>query len=380
MFLSRPTTKFIPVVAFIIFLILVLDILWIGHKEYLFERELDSLFITPTDFTAAGDNYTEELLEAGRESFNYDFPPPNHESNNTIPSLIHYIWYDNLYPPHHKRSIPSNAPDLCIKYNPSFTIKIWNEDEVKQLLGTKYSWFLPTYTSYAEGVQRVDAAKYFILLEHGGIYADHDISCRKGLFPLLDFAAWFPRASPLGINNDLMASRPGHPLMWKMVTSLKRRDRSLLFPWLTIFWSTGPRFATDTLHEYLLGTREQEKTHHESEEEARRRSEDGSRTVDPNSVAILPSSMYSEELQFFGHRQGGTWYGWDVAIIIWIGTHWCFVVFVVIFMTGSAILLATKQSRARVLRVLSGIRRQAITAKRKQDDDEEAGTRLLDVV
>jgi mannosyltransferase OCH1-like enzyme len=380
MLLSRPSAKFLPLIALIIFLILVLDILWISHKEYLFERQLDSLYITPSEFTAAGHNYTEKLFEAGRESFTYDFPPPKQDSNDTIPPLIHYIWYDNLYPPHQRRSIPSNAPDLCIKYNPAFTIKIWNEDEVKELLNKKYSWFLPTYDAYAEGVQRVDAAKYFILLEYGGVYADHDISCRKGLYPLLDFAAWFPRASPLGINNDLMATRPGHPLMWKMVTSLKRRDRNLLFPWLTIFWSTGPRFATDMLHEYL-DERSEQARNRDSTADIGSRGENGTRIINPSSVSILPSSMYSESLQFFGHRQGGTWYGWDVAIIIWIGAHWCFMIFIVMFTILSAILLASKQSRARVLRVLTSLRRrQATTAKRKQDDDGEAGTRLLDVM
>lgn len=376
---SRPTIKYLPLLILIIFLILVADVLWIGHKEYLFERQLDSLLITPSDFTAAGDNYTNKLLEAGRESFDYTFPPLKLDSNITIPPLIHYIWYDNLYPLHHKRSIPSNAPELCVKHNgPAFTIKIWNEDKVKQLLIKKYSWFLPTYEAYAEGVQRVDAAKYFILLEHGGVYADHDISCRKGIDPLLDFAAWIPKANPLGVNNDLMAMRPGHPLMWKMVTSLKRRDKNLLFPWLTIFWSTGPRFATDMLHEYLVERqREQEKKQPDAIE-WRQRGHVNGRLIDPDSVSILPASMYSEELQFFGHRQGGTWYGWDVAIILWIGTHWCLVMFIVMVMTIGAVLLAVKQSRAKVLRALSSLRRRS-TVKRK-GADEEAGTRLLDVV
>ena len=76
---------------------------------------------------------------------------------------------------------------------------------------------------------------------------DLDISCRRALDPLLAFPAWFPRASPLGVNCDLMASAARHPIMEKMTASLRSRNQRLIFPYLTIFWSTGPKFASDML-------------------------------------------------------------------------------------------------------------------------------------
>ena len=76
---------------------------------------------------------------------------------------------------------------------------------------------------------------------------DLDISCRRALDPLLVFPAWFPRASPLGVNNDLMASAPRHPIMGKMTASLWSRNKWLIFPYLTVFWSTGPKFTSDML-------------------------------------------------------------------------------------------------------------------------------------
>jgi len=365
---SHSTTKWLSLFTLLILLLLICDILLTIRKEYLFERKLNTLYITPDDFTAAGPSYKQALLDAGRDSFDFDFPSTAHHSNS-IPPLIHYIWYDNLYPPppqNSKRTIPSNAPELCEKYNPTFTIKIWNETEVLQLLHTDYPWFLRTYTNYAEGVQRVDAAKYFILLKHGGIYADHDISCRKGLTPLLDFAAWFPRASPLGINNDLMSARKGHPLMEMMVESLEGRDRSLVFPWLTIFWSTGPRFATDVLHEYLDGRGALRIADGYKEAEI---NAGIVRRGDPDSISILPASMYSEELQFFGHRPGGTWYGWDVALIRWVGGHWYVLLIRGLVVAMVACLVTMRQGWARLFRGLSSLRAKILMMKRKQDDE-----------
>lgn len=76
---------------------------------------------------------------------------------------------------------------------------------------------------------------------------DLDISCRRSLIPLLQFPAWFPRASPLGVNNDLIAARAGYPIIGRMTEMLRPRDKDLLSPGLTVFWSTGPRFVTDLL-------------------------------------------------------------------------------------------------------------------------------------
>lgn len=371
------TTRWLSLLTFLVLFLIVCDILWIVHKEYIFERELNSLFITTDDFTAAvGPSYKQALFDAGRDSFNFDFSAAHH-SNNTIPQLMHYIWYDNLYPPppsSRKRTIPSIAPELCVKHNPGFTIKIWNEADVLQLLHSNYPWFLPTYSNYAEPVQRVDAAKYFILLEHGGIYADHDVSCRKGLYPLLDFAAWFPRASPLGVNNDLMAARKGHPLMKKMVARLDDRNKWLVFPWLTIFWSTGPRFTTDVLHEYLVEQRAVRKSHAEDNIV-----EGSVRVVKPDSVSVLPASMYSEELQFFGHTPGGTWYRWDVALVLWIGGHWYLLMIFVLVVVVSVWMVATRRSRSRLFRILSSVRRRSSGYMNRKDDDESS-VRLLEVV
>jgi inositol phosphorylceramide mannosyltransferase catalytic subunit len=81
---------------------------------------------------------------------------------------------------------------------------------------------------------------------------DMEVACRRLLDPLLSFPAWFPEGSPLGVNNDLMATRAHHPVMMAMLKSLARRDKDLRFPYLTIYWSTGPQFTSDILKMWFL--------------------------------------------------------------------------------------------------------------------------------
>lgn len=232
----------------VVFVPLVVAIYYI-RCQYVFQRALKNLYVSFDDFptsynTALNASRTqgEPLLDI---DYNTTFPSP------TIPRMIHFIYFADLYHRDGAPTLPSTsrsrAPELCRKFNPTYEIHIWNETEAHTLIEAEYPWFLPTYAAYTHPIQRVDALKYFVLYHFGGVYMDLDIACRRPLDPLLQFAAWFPEASPLGVNNDLMASIPKHPVLLDMTSALARRNWNLLFPYLTIFWSTGPQFASDML-------------------------------------------------------------------------------------------------------------------------------------
>lgn len=232
------------------FLLLFFYIGCLVRDQALYERWLHSLGITWKDFPRG---YAQALWESVEEdrTFEYDNYPPLPDTPDKIPPKIHFIWFRNLYDEHLDVSnIPtmgSNAPKLCRKHNPDFEVNIWNKTAARDLIEEHYAWFMPTYDGYKHPIQRVDAFKYFLLYHYGGIYMDLDISCRRPLNQLLEFPAWFPKAQPFGVNNDLMATRAGHPIMGKIVEMLQPRDKNLLFPYVTIFWSTGPQFASDIL-------------------------------------------------------------------------------------------------------------------------------------
>lgn len=283
--------------------------LYLIIDQWKFENWRKTLFIT---FDDLGKKYSKALKEADLEHgqqpvINY----PVKQAPHYIPPKIHFIWFKNLYGDHLDVStIPtegSNTPDLCREKSPDLEVKVWNATEARDLLETHYSWFIPQYDAYKYPIQRVDAFKYFLLYHHGGIYIDLDISCRRSLAPLLEYPAWFPQASPLGVNNDLMAAGPKHPIVGRMINMLASRDRNLLFPYLTIFFSTGPKFTSDVLKSWW--------------DKATNLYEPGTDKKGPenaDSFFILPQDFYSDRYTFFGHRPGGTWHGKDVAVILWL--------------------------------------------------------------
>ncbi|KAF2222537.1 nucleotide-diphospho-sugar transferase [Elsinoe ampelina] len=305
-----------------------------------FETYLKSVEITfdtfPSDYSAA-------LRLAGTKRFDADYNFNTFPNTTQIPRLIHFIWFKDLYNDTSRPSqIPtkgSHGPGKCIEFNPSFETKIWNSTEARSLIATSYPWFLPTYDAYRHPIQRVDAFKYFLLYHHGGVYVDMDVACRRDLRPLLTMPAWFPKAQPFGVNNDIMATRPGHPLFRKMIESLQARDVNLVSPYLTIFWSTGPQFTSDLVKSWWSDQRHRYPRYTFDRDakvmETPYPEEDG--------IMILPEMFYSEKYTFFGHSPGGTWYGNDVMVVLWvIDRLW---IIAVVAVTGTLGFVAWAQRR-----------------------------------
>jgi mannosyltransferase OCH1-like enzyme len=235
-----------------------------ANNQTRFQAFLQRQYITWKDFpTSYADALKAKDWDTLLQTYDYkkNFPTVeyNHDdatATRNIPPIIHFIWFRNLYETKAEiTSIPSKgseAPEHCRRYNPDYTINIWNASAARDLLEQHYAWFLPTYDAYRYPIQRVDAVKYFLLWHYGGIYMDMDIACRRSMDPLLPFPAWFPEASPLGVNNDLMATRSRHPVIRLMLENLHARNLNLIFPYLTIFWSTGPQFTGDLLKRWFL--------------------------------------------------------------------------------------------------------------------------------
>jgi mannosyltransferase OCH1-like enzyme len=320
-----------------------------GRSQIVYEHSLNSAAITFDHFPS---DYTEALKAAQRENKNpeYNWPKltdPGPAAQKTIPPIIHFIWFPNLYHDHldvsQIPSVGSQAPELCREHNPDFQVNVWNASAARALLEEHYGWFLPRYDAYKHPIQRVDAFKYFVLWHYGGVYMDLDIACRRPLNPLLPFPAWYPKASPFGVNNDLMATRARHPLTGMMLEELAPRDKDYFFPYLTIFWSTGPQFVSDVLRSWAS-------KHTGAVSPPPKRPED----FNHDSVHVLPQEFYSEKYTFFGHSPGGTWHGKDVAVILWlVDRPWIFV----LLPTLAAIVFIFYMRRRRSWRFRGGAQR-----------------------
>lgn len=142
----------------------------------------------------------------------------NQESDGSIPKIIHQT------APADKskwNAIWEKCQDSWKKNFSDYQYKMWTDEDLDNLIKTKYSWFYPTYIGYPKNINRIDAARYFILFDEGGIYADMDFECIKNFEHLLPKGKACAAESPWAedrekYQNALMASPAGHEF-WKKV-------------------------------------------------------------------------------------------------------------------------------------------------------------------
>jgi mannosyltransferase OCH1-like enzyme len=123
---------------------------------------------------------------------------------------------------------------------PNWEYKMWTDEDLDEFMKTKYSWFYPIYIAYPRNIMRFDSARYFILYEYGGIYADMDFECVKNFEHVLPVGKAFAAETPwdtLGevYQNALMGSPAKHEFWNKVFEDLiQHKDID------DVLQSTGP--------------------------------------------------------------------------------------------------------------------------------------------
>ena len=168
-----------------------------------------------------------------------------------LPKIIHQQWKTDKVPEGVFTKWHLKFKDLFPE--PEFKHVLWTDATARELIAKEFPFFLKTYDSYEFGIQRADAARYFILYRYGGLYADLDYE------PLTNFWQHLPTdrvgfvESPYLFNektqNSLMSSPIGDPF-WNMTFELLM-ERSKM----PVLLATGPMFldvlikkATETFH------------------------------------------------------------------------------------------------------------------------------------
>lgn len=136
----------------------------------------------------------------------------------------------------------------------------WTDNTLRQLVRDHYAWFLPAYDAYPKHIMRVDAARYFLLHRHGGLYVDLDFESLRPIDPLLSgcevvlgceppahvaLEASRSRGFDRIVCNALMASAPRHPF-WEHVFDLLLAYRRSPDP----LDATGPFLLTRAVASY----------------------------------------------------------------------------------------------------------------------------------
>jgi mannosyltransferase OCH1-like enzyme len=213
-----------------------------------------------------------------------------------IPRIIHQTWKDERVPERFR-----DAQRSWQELHPAWDYRFWTDRDLEALVRTRAPELLPTYERYPDAIQRVDAARYVILREFGGMYVDLDTVCLRPHDDLLEAEAVLPRTTPLGLSNQLMLARPGHGLFREAVEGLplafERWQRRWLPRHFRILLTTGPLFITGRYGEH----------------------------AGQDAVRILSLEEHGHGdpgRSYIRHLRGNTWAGWDTRALNLVHDNW----------------------------------------------------------
>lgn len=180
-----------------------------------------------------------------------NFSASQGEDGVGIPRIIHQIWYQGAaqLPEKYRRFRRSWQ-----KNHPDWEFVLWDEKSIREHIHSEYAWFAAYFDGYPMDIQRMDAARYFILNTFGGFYIDMDVESFKPIDELLDGYRLL-LSKTAAYNNAIIGSVPRHPL-WQTVfdnlcefceqhaSGSPRQSTALLEA-----VSTGPRFFSRTVEE-----------------------------------------------------------------------------------------------------------------------------------
>jgi mannosyltransferase OCH1-like enzyme len=138
---------------------------------------------------------------------------------------------------------------------------LWTDEMNRNFIEKNYPSFLEIYDGYTDNIQRVDAVRYFILYEMGGVFLDMDFECIKNIDPILagrecvfglepyDHCKAFEKT--MIISNAFMACTPKNNFFKTICTVINNKQiNTKVNPLLNILESTGPFKLTQIYEHY----------------------------------------------------------------------------------------------------------------------------------
>lgn len=213
-----------------------------------------------------------------------------------IPRVIHQTWKD-----HHVPDRFRGAQESWRAQHPDWTYRFWTDADLDALVRDRAPELVPLYERYPDAIQRVDAARYVILREFGGMYADLDLVCLRPVDDLLSHPVVLPLTTPFGLSNQFMLSAPGQPLFDLAVRSLPEAFARWQKPWfprhLRVLRTTGPLFLTacHKAHGPVPGMR----------------------------ILTLDEHCHGDpQLAYVRNLRGRTWAAWDTYLLNFLHDNW----------------------------------------------------------
>ena len=260
------------------------------------------LFIIPTVLicvTLKSVIYLVRLQRATHSATEKDCPLV-HTKRSAIPKIIHQTWKDQHIPKQWSVSVQS-----CKQKNTNYKYILWTDEGLELFLARNYPWFLKTYHSYPYIIQKIDAARLFVLYHYGGIYMDLDIVCLKSWDHVLRNRTTYDNilveTTPWGVTNYIMATKPRDPFIWYLIEGLQNsQNKWYIIKYTTVIFSTGPMMVSDRLLSWS----------------------------NPHKVQVID---LRERDETFGNLHGSSWHTWDGVIIYGIHKHYDLILKVALF-------------------------------------------------
>jgi mannosyltransferase OCH1-like enzyme len=146
----------------------------------------------------------------------------NFDEGAVIPKIIHQTAPADKSKWHQKWA---ECQTSWLEKFPGWEYKMWTDEDLDEFIKTKHPEFLETYQGYPKNINRIDAARYYILFDYGGMYADMDFMCLQNFedqLPLdkVSIAESMQYRQDI-VQNALMVSPKGHPFWEKVHSALE---------------------------------------------------------------------------------------------------------------------------------------------------------------
>lgn len=216
-----------------------------------------------------------------------------------IPKILHQMWKDH--------AVPAGFSDFVAswkRYHSGWQFKFWTDLDLAEFVETRYPLFADQFREYPKPVMRADLARYLLLREFGGVYADLDAEALTSFEPLIaadvplfafeppsHSALEFARRRGFGkvVSNAIILSPIGHPF-WDHLLAILRRCRHAENP----LDATGPFVVTAAIASAATGAAPRVLPAHVFSP-----ADKAGKAVDPTTSRMKPFAM---------HHWAGTWW------------------------------------------------------------------------
>jgi mannosyltransferase OCH1-like enzyme len=133
-----------------------------------------------------------------------------------IPRVFHQIWVGpDPFPEQYAR-----YQQTWLDHHPGWQLQFWTEEHLPDQLRRPEA-----AERLRAPAERANILRLELLWRFGGVYVDTDFKCLRSIEPLIDEAELFiSLAKPDRVNNALLGSVPGHPLLDRALGEIRPRE------------------------------------------------------------------------------------------------------------------------------------------------------------